>query len=173
MMWPVDLRTSLWPQAGLAFDRSMADLLCHRSFFSCKDNTLNVCESNLSYNLEGRLLVRRSLLYLVERKHNTVRDQLCRLKPAGSRLWFSRTRVQHALACRWSSCLPASLNLVLTHPIERAKVGLHVIRSPIRLSATMPPASRVPPPPDEHRIGSRKRRTRWTKSSTIKNATTS
>ena len=21
----------------------MADLLCHRSFFSCKDNTLNVC----------------------------------------------------------------------------------------------------------------------------------
>ena len=28
--------------AGLAFDRSMADLLCHRSFFSCKDNTLNV-----------------------------------------------------------------------------------------------------------------------------------
>ena len=22
MMWPVDLRTSLWPQAGLAFDRS-------------------------------------------------------------------------------------------------------------------------------------------------------
>ena len=42
MMLPVDLRTSLWPQAGLAFDRSMADLLCHRSFFSCKDNTLNV-----------------------------------------------------------------------------------------------------------------------------------
>ena len=28
--------------AGLAFDRSMTDLLCHRSFFSCKDNTLNV-----------------------------------------------------------------------------------------------------------------------------------
>ena len=42
MMWPVDLRTSLWPQARLAFDRSVADLLCHRSFFSCKDNTLNV-----------------------------------------------------------------------------------------------------------------------------------
>ena len=28
--------------AGLAFDRSMADLLCRRSFLSCKDNTLNV-----------------------------------------------------------------------------------------------------------------------------------
>ena len=27
---------------GLACDSSMADLLCHRSFFSCKDNTLNV-----------------------------------------------------------------------------------------------------------------------------------
>ena len=28
--------------AGLAFDRSMADLLCRHSFLSCKDNTLNV-----------------------------------------------------------------------------------------------------------------------------------
>ena len=50
MMWPVDLRTSLWPQAGLAFDRSMADLLCHRSFFSCKDNTLNVWINNNNNN---------------------------------------------------------------------------------------------------------------------------
>ena len=25
-----------------AFDRSMTDLLCHTSFFSCKDDTLNV-----------------------------------------------------------------------------------------------------------------------------------
>ena len=32
----VDLRTSLRPQAGMTFDRYMADLLCHRSFFSCK-----------------------------------------------------------------------------------------------------------------------------------------
>ena len=37
----VDPSPSLWPQAGLAFDRSMADLLCHRNFFSCNDNTLN------------------------------------------------------------------------------------------------------------------------------------
>ena len=29
-------------QAGLAFDRPMVDLLFHRNFFSCKDNTLNV-----------------------------------------------------------------------------------------------------------------------------------
>ena len=33
----------LCDQAGLTFDRSMADLLCHRSFFSYKDNTLNAC----------------------------------------------------------------------------------------------------------------------------------
>ena len=46
MMWTVDLCTSLWPQAGLAFDRSMADLLCHRSFFRCKDDTLNVWINN-------------------------------------------------------------------------------------------------------------------------------
>ena len=25
-----------------SIDRSRADLLCHRNFFSCKDNTLNV-----------------------------------------------------------------------------------------------------------------------------------
>ena len=31
MMWPLDLRTSLWRLAGLAFERSMADLLCHRT----------------------------------------------------------------------------------------------------------------------------------------------
>ena len=28
----------------------MADLLCHRSFFSCKDNTLNVCINNNNNN---------------------------------------------------------------------------------------------------------------------------
>ena len=27
----------------MAFDRSMVDLLCHRSFFSCKDNTYAEC----------------------------------------------------------------------------------------------------------------------------------
>ena len=42
MMWHVDLRTVLWLRAGLAFDRLMAELLCHSSFLSCKDNTLNV-----------------------------------------------------------------------------------------------------------------------------------
>ena len=30
-MRPDDLRTSSWSRAGYAFDRSMADLLCHRS----------------------------------------------------------------------------------------------------------------------------------------------
>ena len=32
----------LRPRAGLVFDRPMADSLCHRSLFSCKDNTLNL-----------------------------------------------------------------------------------------------------------------------------------
>ena len=36
--WP--LGTSLWPRTRLlVFDMSMVDLLCHRSFYSCKDNT--------------------------------------------------------------------------------------------------------------------------------------
>ena len=39
IIWPVDLRTSCdherdWHLIG----RSMADLLCHRGFFSCKDD---------------------------------------------------------------------------------------------------------------------------------------
>ena len=29
-------------QVGLAFDRSKAEQLCRRNFFSCKDNTLNM-----------------------------------------------------------------------------------------------------------------------------------
>ena len=50
-MWPVDLLgTSLWPQAELAFDRSMADLLCHRSFFNYRDNTLNMWINNNGNN---------------------------------------------------------------------------------------------------------------------------
>ena len=34
-------------RAGLAFDRSMAELMCHRSFFSYKDKTLNVWINHL------------------------------------------------------------------------------------------------------------------------------
>ena len=34
--------------SGLAFDRSMADLLCHRSFFSWEDNIRRICESTAS-----------------------------------------------------------------------------------------------------------------------------
>ena len=37
-------------RAGLAFDRCIADLSCHRSFFSCKDNTLDVFESTTTKN---------------------------------------------------------------------------------------------------------------------------
>ena len=45
MTCPVDVKlcVSLWPQAELTFYRSVANSLCHRSFFTtCKHNTLNV-----------------------------------------------------------------------------------------------------------------------------------
>ena len=48
----------------------------------------------------------------------------------------------------------------LSHPIERDTVNFLVLRGPTRLSMTMPPASRVPPPPEGHQVvGVRKRRT--------------
>ena len=59
------------------------------------------------------------------------------------------------LAHRRSSCPPPSPNLELTHPIRRATVRLRVLRRPTRLSATVPPASGVPPPPEGHQIGAR------------------
>ena len=50
-----------------------------------------------------------------------VRDQLFPQKLLGSRLCFSRTGVQPALARRRSSFPPPSPNLVRTHPIEHCQ----------------------------------------------------
>ena len=58
----------------------------------------------------------------------------------------------------------------LTHPIERATVRLRVMRRPIRLSATGPSGSRVPPPSEGHQIGLGKRRIGWTPTSTAQTA---
>ena len=52
------------------------------------------------------------------------------------------------LARRRSSCSPPSPRLVLTHPIERPTVRLRMLLRPTRLSVTVAPASRMPPPSD-------------------------
>ena len=78
------------------------------------------------------------------------------------------------LTRRRSSCPPPSPNFVLTHPTERATVRLRVLRArPTRLSATVSLASRVPPPPEGHQTGARKRRTGWTLSSSNQTAAAS
>ena len=60
---------------------------------------------------------------------------------------------------RWRSRYHlSSVNLVLTHPTIHATTRLRVLLLPTRLSATVSPASRVPPPPKGHQIGARKRR---------------
>ena len=47
--------------------------------------------------------------------------------------------------------------MVLIYPIERASIRLRALLRPTRLFATtVPPASRVPPPPQGHQIGARK-----------------
>ena len=107
----------------------------------------------------GILSVRRSLLAFVGRENCFLRKAL------GSRLSFSCTKgVQHSPARRQSSRPPPSPNLMLTRPIERATVRLRVLLRHTMLPATVPPASRVPPSPEGHNIGARKRRT-WCKSS--------
>ena len=68
-------------------------------------------------------------------------------KPPGSRFRFSRTGVQPSLV-NDRAALRLRPNLVRTHLIENS----------IRLSATVLPASRVPPPPESHQIGARKSR---------------
>ena len=93
------------------------------------------------------LPVRGSLLALGERKQTVVRDQLSSQKPPGSRLDSRAQGFSTPVDRRRSSCPPPSPNLVLTRPIERATLRLlGVLRHPTRLfSATVPPASRVPP----------------------------
>ena len=92
------------------------------------------------------LTVRCSLLALVERKQTVVRDQLFPQKTPGLRLRFSHTKIQYSpLACWRSSCSPPSPNLMVSRPVERTTVHLHVLLRPTSLSATVPRASRAPP----------------------------
>ena len=92
--------------------------------------------------------VRCSLLSLVGRTHAVVRDQLFPQKFPSSRLLFSRTRFQHP---------PGSLTIEL--PSALAAYGRHPTDgAAVRLSATVLPYSRVPPPPEGPQIGAQKRR---------------
>ena len=101
---------------------------------------------------------RRSLLALVGRKHIVVRISFP-LRSLPVCAFDSRAQgFIIPLGRRRSSCPPPSSNLVLTHPIERATVRLRVLQRPTRLFATVSPASRVPPPPEGHQVGARKRR---------------
>ena len=59
---------------------------------------------------------------------------------------------------------------MLIHPTGRSTVRLRLLQCPTRLSAKVPPASRVPPPPEGHQKGARKRRTGGTSSSTNQTA---
>ena len=122
-------------------------------------------------NTSGILHVRRSLLALLAgRKQTTVRDQPLPpnppVRPFDSRAHgFSTT---FCLARRRSIYLPPSPNLVLIRAIEHYwyMVCVCVMQSPARISVTVPPASRVPPPLEGHQIGARKKHPRWTQSST-------
>ena len=94
--------------------------------------------------------VRGSLSALVRRKQTVVKISFSpRNLPVHA--FDSRARgFSTPLARRQSSCTPPSPNLVRTNPIERYQA----------LSATVLPASRVPPlrPPEGHENGARKRR---------------
>ena len=94
------------------------------------------------------------------RKKTTDRGQRSRLRHFPVHANNSRAQgCSTPLVRRRSSCPPPSPNLMLTQWMERAVVRLGVLLRPTKLSATMPSASRMPPPPEGHRIGARRRRT--------------
>ena len=111
------------------------------------------------------LPVRRSLLAPAAIKQAVAKNQLppkklsaCAFKPRAKRSSTLPTSLR-------STCHLPLPNLVLTRPFKRATVRLRVLRHFTSFSDTEPPASRVPPPPEEHQIGARKKRTGWTPSS--------
>ena len=67
MMRSVELRTSWGPRVGLTFDWSTADSLCHRSFFSYKDNTLNVRIINNNLQTHTKHDIHRYESYLLRK----------------------------------------------------------------------------------------------------------
>ena len=93
------------------------------------------------------LLVRRSLLAFVGRKQTVVRDQLFPQKPPGSRLRFSCTGAQHS---------PDSSTIELLSAL--AESGVYPSGRTLPGFPRVPPASRVPLPPEGQQIGARKRR---------------
>ena len=72
MLQIIGLRISLRPQAGSAFDKSMADSLYLRRFSSCKDNTLKVriIVNNINNTTTSEYLVLLSDLHDVLEVHN-------------------------------------------------------------------------------------------------------
>ena len=107
-------------------------------------------------NTPGTMPVHRSLLALVKTKQNVVRDQLSPQIPVRA-IDSSAQWLITSLARRRSDCPPPSLDLVLTHPIERTTLCLRVLRLPTWPSTTtVSPASCVPPLPEGHKIGARK-----------------
>ena len=89
------------------------------------------------------LPARRSLLALVGKKQTAVSfpPQNVPARAFGSRAQGFYT----PLARRRSSYPPPSSNLMLTRPTVTAATRLRVLRRSTRLSATVPPACRVPP----------------------------
>ena len=132
MMWPVDLRTSLWPQAGLAFDRSMADLLCHRSFFSCKDNTLNVWINNNNNNMAINLSMQ------TVQRWASPWHYVCMVTHI-ARVWINRVRLPVLHVVGWTGKMNISLSaFVPENLISLDGFGSPVPRQPAHLRPSSP-----------------------------------
>ena len=100
------------------------------------------------------LSVRRSLLALVERKQRWSEVSFPLKNLLVRAFDFRAQRFCSPLARQRSSCPWSSPILAFHHLIERVTVRLRVLRRPTRLSATLPPASLVPPPLEGHQIWS-------------------
>ena len=109
------------------------------------------CASKKNAPTNRILPVCRSLLALVRKKQTVVRDELSPQKLPGSRLWFSRTRVQHSPGSSTIE-LPSVLAISGDYSPDSACHGT------LPRAAASYPASRVPLPPEGHEIGARKRR---------------
>ena len=107
--------------------------------------------------------VHRLLLVLAGRKQTVVRDQISPRKPPGSRLGFSRTRVQHSPSSSTMEQLSTLAEFVAYSPLpsplpNRTGNGtLACAAAPYQAfpdSAT-PASSLLPPHPEGHQIGAR------------------
>ena len=118
---------------------------------ACKPASCHPKPCALLKNVAGIFPVRCSLLALVRRKKTVVREQFSPQEPLSLRFSFARTRVQHS---------PGSSTIELFfRPRQFWGVFTQQYMLPTRLSATVPPASRVTSPPEEQQIEARKSRT--------------